>query len=213
MMDENRVFPAFATPILNITWPGHEAVNGQLTQLVADRITPDIRPPDIAPNGRRSSDDLLQWGGPAVAQLDGWIQQAIAQTAQAVAPAQARLPGHFAVRAWVSVFNTGNYDPVDDQAQNGWAGLYVVDPGDQADDESLSGVLQIQDPRLAVAGLTMPGDQIGRPILIRLHAGRMLMFPGWLQHATHPYQGARPRITVHFNVRYAADTGGQTPGT
>ncbi len=212
MMDENRVFPAFATPILNITWPDHEPVNGQLTQLIGDRITPDIRPPDIVPNGRRSNDDLLQWGGPAIAQLDGWIQQAIAQTAQAVAPAQARLPGHFEVRAWASVFNTGNYDPVDDQAQNGWAGLYVVDPGDPAGEDSLSGVLQIQDPRLAVAGLTMPGDQIGRPILIRPHAGRMLMFPGWLQHATHPYQGVRPRITIHFNVRYAADTGVHPPG-
>lgn len=207
MMDENRVFPAFATPILNITWPDHEPVNAQLAQIIRQLAPAVAEPPYLKPAGWRSHDDLLQWDAPAVAQLTGWIQQAIAQTAQAIAPAQARMPGHhFQVRAWASVFATGNYDPIDDQSQQGWAGIYVVDPGDPAGEDSLSGVIQIQDPRLAVAGRTMPGDQIGRPILIRPHAGRMLMFPGWLQHATHPYQGARPRITVNFNVSYAAET-------
>ena len=206
-MDENRVFPAFATPILNITWPDHEPVNTQLAQVIRQRAPAQTQPPDIEPGGWRSNDDLLQWDVPAIAQLAGWIQQAIAQTAQAIAPAQARMPGHFQVRAWASVFTAGNYDPISDQALHGWAGINFVDPGDATSDDSLSGVLQIQDPRLAVTGLTMPGDQIGQPILIRPHAGRMLMFPGWLHHATHPYQGTRPRITVHFNVRYAAETG------
>ena len=196
MMDENRVFPAFPTPVLNIVWPDADAVNAELTQVVLQRAG---APPEPGP--WRSADDLLYWGGPAVNELTGWIRQAIGQIDQATnrAAPQEHVLQFF---AWAQVFAPGDYQAVHDTAAHSWTGVYFVDAGDPAPDAALSAVLQLQDPRLGVTATTTPGDRLGEPILIRPRAGRMLVFPGWLPRMTHPYRGGRPVVVVGFNAHY-----------
>ena len=206
MMDENRVFPAFATPILNITWPDAETVNTELSQVVVQRA-PTSASDQTPAQAWRSTDDLLHWGGPAINELIGWIQYAVEQLGQAITAHPPAVDHRLQFFAWADVFAPGGYEPVHDTAAYTWSGVYFADPGDapassNIDDTDLSGVLQLQDPRLGVGGCAVPGDQIGQPILIRPQAGRMLVFPGWLPRMTHPYRGTRPRIAIGFNADY-----------
>lgn len=213
MMDENRVFPAFATPILNLTWPDADAVNTELSHVIGQRAATERNQPGAPPTDAwHSNNDLLHWGGPAISELTGWIQYAIEQVGHAIAPQDDSTPrGTLQFFAWASVLGAGNYEPVHDTAAYAWSGIYFANPGDPAPENDLGGVLQLQDPRLGVTSRAGPGDQIGQPILIRPQAGRMLVFPGWLPRMTHPYRGTKPRIAVEFNAHYLAEAAAAPP--
>ena len=38
------------------------------------------------------------------------------------------------------------------------------------------------------------------PAILKMRAGAMVAFPAALVHAVHPHEGARPRITLAWNI-------------
>ena len=67
-------------------------------------------------------------------------------------------------------------------------------------DHPLSGILELLDPRAGVDAVTAPGDPYGEPVRIRPEAGLLVIFPSWLYHWVHPYEGQTPRVAVSFNA-------------
>jgi uncharacterized protein (TIGR02466 family) len=77
-----------------------------------------------------------------------------------------------------------------------------------ADDPSLGGEFEIQDPRGVGPAMYAPtlafnfpaGRSVGASELIRPQAGLLVLFPAWLSHQVRPYHGDRARISVAFNL-------------
>jgi len=103
----------------------------------------------------------------------------------------------WAVQAWASVLDPGGYNRVHDHASSHWSVAFYVDAGDPASE--LGGVLSFLDPRRS--SLNIPGvlvDPVTMDVTPR--TGMLVIFPGYLQHMVHPYDGTRPRVVVSANL-------------
>jgi uncharacterized protein (TIGR02466 family) len=109
-------------------------------------------------------------------------------------------PPRFGVSAhgWAMVMNDGDYATVHDHAEAHWSAVYYLDAGETDPERSESGVLALVDPRRA--SVRTPGFDLGSTFTIRPKTGMLVIFPGSLQHFVHPYRGARPRVSVSFNL-------------
>ena len=89
-----------------------------------------------------------------------------------------------------------------------WSATYYVRDGGVADDPSLGGEFEIQDPRGIAPAMLAPliafavpgGQSVGASELIRPCAGLMVMFPSWLSHGVRPYAGNDVRISIALNL-------------
>ena len=79
-----------------------------------------------------------------------------------------------------------------------WSGAYYVAA------ESTSGNIYFEDPR-AVSLMTMPRRAVEQPVNSRRvidsvpHAGRLIMFPSWVNHGVRENMSGKNRISVSFN--------------
>jgi hypothetical protein len=85
------------------------------------------------------------------------------------------------IQAWANVMRKGSFHLAHRHGESAWSGVYYVDPGDGP-----GGRIQFARGRVT------------RTILPRV--GLILVFPGDLLHSVEPYEGARPRISVAFNL-------------
>jgi hypothetical protein len=84
----------------------------------------------------------------------------------------------------------------------------MLDPGDPDPEDPLSGQFAVLDPRYRDCCRDQP-SYLTNPIMPKLVAGSMLLFPGWLVHGVNPYTGTRPRITLTWN--FAGPEGASVP--
>jgi uncharacterized protein (TIGR02466 family) len=104
------------------------------------------------------------------------------------------------MHAWAMVMRHGDYTIPHDHADAHWATVYYPDAGN-ADEQAHpeSGLLALQDVRQG--GRPMPGlDLSGTFFVVRPRTGRLVVFPGFLLHYVHAYQGQRPRVSISCNL-------------
>ncbi|MFT4974126.1 MAG: hypothetical protein ACI8S6_000008 [Myxococcota bacterium] len=101
--------------------------------------------------------------------------------------------------AWAEVIRPGEYRAPRRYADAHWAGLYVIDAGDQPAGALPAGSLSFLDPRGAVKG-DDPLSLFSTHHELAPADGLLLLFPGWLQHHSHPYAGTRPRVSIWFTL-------------
>jgi hypothetical protein len=51
----------------------------------------------------------------------------------------------------------------------------------------------------------MPGAVGNESLLIRPQPGLMVVFPAWIEHWVHPFQGEGQRISIAINVTFDAN--------
>lgn len=87
--------------------------------------------------------------------------------------------------SWAMVNRSGAQHPRHQHRTAAISGVYYVDPGDD-------------DPAIATPTIfeTPTGE-----VSIAAVAGRMVLFPGEMWHRVPVVRGARPRITIAFDVR------------
>ena len=78
-------------------------------------------------------------------------------------------------------------------------GVYYVDAGDPPEGDKPSGSFTFLTPNLAEAN-TFFTKVVPQSTSIRPTSGLMLLFPSYLQHFVHPYDGDRPRVSISFNA-------------
>lgn len=101
---------------------------------------------------------------------------------------------------WGVVLANGGYSTPHDHRQAHWSAVWYADPGDPAPSElSHAGRLCFMDPRGSVVG-DDPFDLFPTRVSVEATPGLLVVFPGWLTHFVSPYRGARPRVSVAFNV-------------
>ena len=201
-MDVETVNDIFAVPLFLKVWPDTQATNAELQRVILERMPAASKRLHSNVGGWHSEGaDLLSWGGSAVEQLGRWILQATKDMTLSTT-GLTTVKGRFTVWAWANVLETGGYNLVHDHPRHGWSGVYYVVPGNNLSANELAGQIEFIDPRNLVDAHPLPGNPFAGEVRIKPEAGMMLMFPGWLKHYVHPYQGAEPRISISFNVRY-----------
>jgi len=87
--------------------------------------------------------------------------------------------------------------------------VYMLDPGDDDDDDPMAGKLCFADPRIDSCCPDEPG-RVTRHMIPKMEPGAMLIFSSDYLHSVNPYRGRRPRITLSWNI--TLDRLGGRPG-
>lgn len=191
----------WSTPLLRRQWPGSSDVNEDLKHLVLARAMESAGDSKSNVGGWHSQEDLLTWGGEAIATLQSWIITAFQDVTRAMTGGEV-YDGLLELNAWANVNRTGDYNSLHTHPACAWSGVYYVDIGSKApEDRPRSGALEFMDPRAGADMIAVPGAGFGAAKLIRPSNGEMIMFPSWLNHSVHPYWGQRERISIAFNIR------------
>ncbi|HEY7305988.1 MAG TPA: 2OG-Fe(II) oxygenase family protein [Bryobacteraceae bacterium] len=199
---ELEVTPAFPTLIGQLRVPDPELMNKDLRDLVLAEETEYSSLGRSNIGGWHSRPDFLAKSHSAISALNTWLKWALRRVIDTSVGANA-FQGTLSVSAWATVCRSGAYHAPHSHPDSAWSGVYYVDPGSDAPDQPLSGVLEFLDPRAGVDAVTAPGDPYGKPFRIRPQAGLLVVFPSWLFHWVHPYRGDRPRVAVSFNATLA----------
>lgn len=195
----------FPTLIGRARIPDAESMNHCLRSLILAQETehPSIGRSNIG--GWHSRPDFLYLPDANVEALISWITWALSRMVRATGghePFECKL----SLSAWATVCRAGAYHAPHSHPDSAWSGVYYVDPGSDSSDRPLSGMLEFLDPRAGAEAVTAPGDPYGEPVRVKPEAGLLVVFPSWLYHWVHPYEGQTPRIAVSFNASVGAST-------
>jgi len=201
-----QIEPLFATPVAFAPLPNAEAVNTALRRTILERA--ETHPSTAHSNlgGWQSSWDLPEWGGEEATFLLSFARQLADKfTADRTGkPA----PQDWRMNAWANVNRNGHGNEFHTHPGCMWSAVYYVDDGGAAEDPSLGGEFEIQDPRGVAPAMYWPeivpavpgGASMGASEMINPVAGTVMMFPSWVSHAVRPYTGAGTRISIAINL-------------
>jgi uncharacterized protein (TIGR02466 family) len=201
-----QIEPLFATPVAFAPLPNAEAVNTALRRTILERA--ETHPSTAHSNlgGWQSSWDLPEWGGEEATFLLSFARQLADKfTADRTGkPA----PQDWRMNAWANINRNGHGNEFHTHPGCMWSAVYYVDDGGAAEDPSLGGEFEIQDPRGVAPAMYWPeivpavpgGASMGASEMINPVAGTVMMFPSWVSHAVRPYTGAGTRISIAINL-------------
>src|SRR5262249_57426943 len=97
---------------------------------------------------------------------------------------------------WANINKSGHGNEFHSHPGSFWSGVYYVDDGGIAADQSLGGELEFMDPRGPGPAMYAPhlaygkaGLSVGANETVRPKSGRLVMFPAWRLHQVRPYRG------------------------
>ena len=195
----------FGTPIINHTWPDSEALNSDLRALILRDEAANETADRTNIGGWNSEWTLLQRDEPCIARLKARIEQLVRQTSTMMA---AKTPDEEIPRlnlhlvGWASILRRGNYRIVHSHPGYMWSGTYYVSTGVPTPDILYNGHIHFPDPRAGAQVIPIPGEKRYQYITYAPRAGAMLLFPSWLSHMVHPFQGEGERISISFNANF-----------
>jgi len=201
-----QIEPLFATPVAFAPLPNAEAVNTALRRTILERA--ETHPSTAHSNlgGWQSSWDLPDWGGEEATFLLSFARQLADKfTADRTGkPA----PQDWRMNAWANINRNGHGNEFHTHPGCMWSAVYYVDDGGAAEDPSLGGEFEIQDPRGVAPAMYRPeivpavpgGASMGASEMINPVAGTVMMFPSWVSHAVRPYMGEGTRISIAINL-------------
>jgi hypothetical protein len=100
---------------------------------------------------------------------------------------------------WANVYRDGQYCMPHSHLRSSVSIVYMLDPGDPDPDDEMAGRLVFADPRIPHCCPTEPGRATNL-LLPEMQEGTMIVFASDYLHSVNPYRGARPRITMSWNV-------------
>ncbi len=200
-MDGN-VLLSFPTPIFMRHWRDSEALNRELAALVLEKERTSAGLNKSNFGGWHSDEDLFEWGGPAIEELQRRVMEATQEiTAKACGPALTGLQAEMNISGWANVSRDRAYNGIHNHPDCTWSGAYYVTLGERDTGDPRNGIIEFLDPRMGVNWAQLPGQPFGTQLQINPEAGTMLVFPSWMQHWVHPFKGTGERISLAFNVR------------
>jgi len=202
----------FATQLITYQVPDADALNTDLRRVIKEREKTHPSTHHSNMGGWQSSWDMDRWGGVSAIKLIA-IARNLANRLTTDRHGQAGkgpYPEHFAVtwlaNMWANVNRSGHGNEFHSHPGAYWSGVYYVDDGGIAADNSLGGELEFMDPRGALPVMNAPHLRMSGDLMaggnekIWPKPGRMVMFPAWLMHQVRPYRGNAERISIAFNL-------------
>jgi Putative 2OG-Fe(II) oxygenase len=100
---------------------------------------------------------------------------------------------------WGSIYRDGDHCMPHSHLRSDVSVLYMLDAGDSDPEDELAARLCFADPRIEACCPDEPG-RVTRHVMPVMTPGTMLIFSSDYLHSVNPYHGARPRITLSWNI-------------
>ena len=194
---------AFPTPVLMRQWPDSDALNRALRELVLAKERDDSGVSRSNAGGWHSDDQLFNWDHPGIVELKRRVHEATREITLKTCGQAARdwiADVDMELEGWANVSRDRAYNRIHKHPECTWSGVYYVSLGDGDRTVKDNGSIEFVDPRMAVESGPLPGQPFGGQFRLAPESGMMLMFPNWLLHWVHPFQGSGERISLAFNV-------------
>ena len=196
----------FSTPVAIAILPNAEILNSALRTTILARTETHPSTEHSNLGGWQSTWDLADWGGEEVRTVLAFARQFADKLT--VDRRGQPAPQKWRMNAWANVNRQNHGNEFHTHPGCVWSVSYYVDDGGIADDPSLGGQFEIQDPRGVAPAMFRPdlvpnvpgGASFGASETISPTAGTMLMFPSWLSHGVRPYTGDSVRISIAINL-------------
>jgi uncharacterized protein (TIGR02466 family) len=189
---------AFPTPIQQMRFENMAEFNAEVTRrvLAMRETTAGERHSNLG-GWQSDSSFLSNLGEPYASQLAGMFLQGVAAALGALVEIGEMPATQPMVESWANVNERNDSNVPHIHPGNPWSGVYYV-----ATEPNACGEIYFVDPRVASLMSIHPTNpfNITNPLVIAPEAGTMLVFPSFLYHGVHPYQGDSPRISVAFNL-------------
>jgi uncharacterized protein (TIGR02466 family) len=190
----------FSTLVLQRQLEATELLNAGLYEMILARKQESAGIAKSNVGGWHSATDLWHWHGTATVELFQRVTAAVTDYAAIERRVDAAaLDLTVTAEAWANVAHAGNYAKPHVHPNSNISGVYYVDAGDAPTDERNSGVIELMDPRQRPGMFETPGTVPYDGYRVVPKTGMLLLFPAWLYHYVHPYQGTRPRVSIAFN--------------
>lgn len=215
-----QIVPMFAVPMVEVQHPDCRALNERLRALILARAAEGERWANPRPSMMGARQQVFESDftffaedqGPAAELREfcwGALSRAIAQLNGYGAQEMARI--QIRSHTWFHVTRGGGEFGLHNHPMASWSGVYCVDPGDSAPDDTRSGALTFVNPNALANMFIDPANiRLRKPygsgdLVYPAQAGRLVLFPSWVFHHVQPYRGNRERITVAFNCWFDMD--------
>lgn len=196
----------FGTPVLTYYWDESAALNAALRDAILAHEGTHRGATLTNFGGWHSEPGTLGFCGAAGTRLIDWMRAMTDEATRRLHAefGQAPPPLEWTLSAWANVNRRGDFNQVHTHPRATWSGVYYVDHG-EADAAAELGpdagtALHLYDPNPARTNVFFP-ELSAADVQFKPHPGLMILFPSYLPHAVLPHQGARPRISIAFNVR------------
>ena len=191
----------FATPVLEHVWADATALNVALRERILEQAR--RHPGEQLSNlgGWHSATGLLEFCGSAVEQLVSHMRDMTREATRRLYAEFSEVPPdtlRWTLSAWANVNQAGHSNTMHTHPGATWSGVYYVDDG--AVSSADVAALHLSDPCPPRTNIFFP-ELLSATVRIRPEPGLMVLFPSYVPHEVPPHRGARPRISVAFNVR------------
>jgi len=108
--------------------------------------------------------------------------------------------------SWANIYRDRDYCVPHSHIRAQASVVYLLDRGDEDPRDKLMGKFYFADPRLPYCCQHHPGHMT-RLLIPDMRPGSMIVFPGQVVHSVNPYFGARPRLTLSWNINSQSTAG------
>jgi uncharacterized protein (TIGR02466 family) len=184
----------FATPVFVFDVPGMDVVNEELSTLLLEeeKGSPGLQRSNYG--GWHSPMDLSTRPQACFRTITDTVVEHARRAVAALRPSAPPVAPPRMVHAWAMIMRRGDFTLTHDHGEADWSAVYYADAGDAGG----TGGLAFDDPRPGVRRNTLnlfPGTRTFPP-----RTGAVVIFPGWLRHQVHTYEGERPRVSLAANL-------------
>ena len=195
----------FATPLLRRYVPEAAALNAGLERAILRRRQDDAGARVSNIGGWHSQGNIFDWPEPEIGRLAAEIDSGVQEIWRAPdllgqGDSEASKPVSHEIFGWANVNQAGDYNSVHMHPGNHLSAVYYVTAGAPSADKGMDGRLELRDPRPASNFCGAPGRRNSGSLLVNPRAGMLLLFPAWLDHLVHPFQGEGHRISIAVNI-------------
>lgn len=208
-----QINPLFAVPMAEVQYAECQELNQRLRALLLSREAEGTRYANpnptmtIGTNLFESDFNVFSWPEPEIQALREFCWSALSRL---IADLNGFRPEYMqslqiSSHTWFHVTRHGGQFGMHNHPMASWSGVYCVDPGDSDPSDPDSGTLTFVNPNgLAQMYRDATNVNLRRPyhpgnVGFPARAGRLVLFPSWVQHLVLPYRGQRERITIAFN--------------
>lgn len=149
--------------------------------------------------GWHSDDDLINW----IADMDRIdLIRIITETESVFKTLLNQQATKYIMKAWANVNRNGDYNTIHSHPNFQISGVYYVSDGEPDESVESNGYLELLDPRTAATHCKIKGMDFGNFYGIKPQNGMIVLFPSFVEHWVHPFQGKSERISIAFNIKF-----------
>ncbi|MEM7503422.1 MAG: TIGR02466 family protein [Pseudomonadota bacterium] len=193
----------FGTPFASYDWPDSDGFNAELGELILSNEKDDTSGRGIRSNagGWQSGGNMMTWEHPTIATLKQRFESLVFNVVGELVQKDGRnRQFRLLMDGWANVCRRGDYNVVHSHPNAMFSLVYYVAAGESDSDVPYSGLLELLDPRESANYIQIQNTILDARTFIDNQPGKMVLFPSWVKHMVHPFQGDGTRISIACNV-------------